>query len=127
MTLVFEPHAIANFKHYPASWIVVVLNVLAIANIPRAIFLGKPLYAFISSSCSIAAFTFLFGVALFPNLLVSSLNHAWNLTAYNSSSSPLTLQVMTIIAACGMPFVVTYTAIIYWLFRGKVKTNRLEY
>ena len=127
MTLVFEPHAIANFKHYPASWVVVILNVLAIANIPRAIFLGKPLYAFISSACSIAAFTFLFGIALFPNLMVSSLNYQWNLTVYNASSSDMTLGIMAIMAGLGMPFVLGYTAAVYWIFRAKVKVNRMEY
>lgn len=127
MTLVLEPHATDNFKHYPISWVVVVLNVLAIANIPRAIYLNRPLYAFVSSSCSIAAFTFLFGVALFPNLLVSDLNHKWNLTIYNASSSEMTLGIMAIIAAIGMPFVLGYTAVIYWVFRGKVKTESLTY
>jgi cytochrome bd ubiquinol oxidase subunit II len=127
MTLVLEPHATANFKNYPISWLVVILNVLAIANIPRAIYMNKPLYAFVSSSCSIAAFTFLFGVALFPNLLVSTLNHQWNLTIYNASSSPQTLTVMAIIAALGMPFVLTYTAVVYWVFRGKVKMEEMIY
>lgn len=127
MTLVLEPHATANFKQYPLSWVVVVLNVLAIANIPRAIYLGRPLYAFISSSCSIAAFTFLFGIALFPNLMVSSLNPEWNLTVYNSSASPMTLTIMTIIAGLGMPFVMAYTILVYWVFRGKVKEEHLEY
>lgn len=127
MTLVMEPHATANFEKYPISWVVVLLNVLAIANIPRAIHLNRPLYAFISSSCSIAAFTFLFGIALFPNLLVSDLNHAWNLTIYNASSSKMTLTIMAIIAAIGMPFVLAYTALVYWVFRGKVKTEQLTY
>lgn len=127
MTLVLEPHATANFKRYPLSWAVVFLNILAIANIPRAIYLNKPLYAFASSCASIAAFTFLFGVALFPNLLVSNLNHDWNLTIYNASSSPKTLGVMAIIAMIGMPFVITYTSIVYWIFRGKVKMEELMY
>ncbi len=127
MTLVLEPHATQNFKHYPISWVVVVLNILAIANIPRAIHLNRPLYAFISSCCCIAAFTFLFGVALFPNLLVSDLNHQWNLNIYNASSSHLTLLVMTIMAGIGMPFVLTYTAVVYWVFRGKVKMEQLTY
>lgn len=127
MTLVFEPHATHNFRKYPITWLVVLLNVLAIANIPRAIYLNRPLYAFISSSCSIAAFTFLFGIALFPNLLVSNLNHAWNLTIYNASSSHMTLSIMAVIALIGMPFVVTYTAVVYWVFRGKVKMEHLTY
>jgi hypothetical protein len=45
----------------PAAWIVVVLNVLAVANIPRAIYLGRPGYAFVSSSCTMAALTFPYG------------------------------------------------------------------
>jgi cytochrome bd ubiquinol oxidase subunit II len=127
MTLIFEPHATTNFKKYPLSWIVVFLQVLAIANIPRSIFLNKPLQAFVSSACTIIAFTFLFGIALFPNLLTSSLNPEWSLTVYNASSSPLTLKIMTIMAAIGLPFVVTYTAVIYWVFRGKVKREHLQY
>jgi cytochrome d ubiquinol oxidase subunit II len=53
---------------------VVVLNVLAVANIPRAVFHGRAFEAFLSSAASIAAFVFLFGLALFPNLAVSSLD-----------------------------------------------------
>ncbi len=126
-TLVAIPSATENFKHHPWAWIVVILNVLAIANIPRAIYQGRPLYAFVSSSCTIAALTFLFGVALFPNMLVSSLDPAWNLTIYNTASSAKTLRIMAIIAALGMPFVLSYTAIVYWVFRGKVQLNKLSY
>jgi cytochrome d ubiquinol oxidase subunit II len=59
--------------------------------------------------------------------MVSSLNPAWNLTVYNSSSSELTLLIMTVIAALGMPFVIGYTAVVYWVFRGKVTINELHY
>jgi cytochrome d ubiquinol oxidase subunit II len=34
---------------------------------------------------------------------------------------------MAIIALIGMPFVLTYTAIIYWVFRGKVKLTQSSY
>ena len=96
-------------------------NVLAIANIPRAIYHRRPFYAFISSSCSIAAFVFLFGVALYPNLLVSSIDARYSLDIYNAASSQKTLFIMMIIAFVGMPFVLAYTSIIYWVFRGKVR------
>jgi cytochrome bd ubiquinol oxidase subunit II len=121
------PSATAHFKDYPWAWAVVVLNVLAIANIPRAIYQGRPLYAFISSSCTIAALTFLFGVALFPNMLVSSLNPEWNLTIYNTASSAKTLRIMALMAVLGMPFVLAYTVIVFWVFRGKVQLNKLSY
>ena len=121
------PSATQNFRQFPWAWAVVVLNVLAIANIPRTIHHGRPLYAFITSCCSIAAFVFLFMVALYPNLIVSSLNPAWSLNVFNAASSQKTLGIMAIIALIGMPFVLTYTAIIYWVFRGKVELGKFSY
>jgi cytochrome d ubiquinol oxidase subunit II len=126
-TLVELPGAIENFRNWPFAWIVVVLNVLAIANIPRAIFQARPLYAFISSACTIAAFNFLFGIALFPNMVVSTLGPEFDLTIYNAASSEKTLGIMRNMAIVGMPFVIAYTATIYWVFRGKVKISSTSY
>ncbi|WP_186645505.1 cytochrome d ubiquinol oxidase subunit II [Fluviispira vulneris] len=126
-TLVSIPHVIHNFERYPWLWIIVVLNVLAIGNIPRALFLGKPGYAFLSSSATLIAFTALFGVALFPNLITSSISAEYSLSIYNASSSEKTLNLMKIIAFLGMPFVISYTLIIYWVFRGKVKLGKFSY
>ena len=127
LTLVNFPTATRNFERAPWVWIVVVLNVLAIANIPRAIHLNKPVYAFVSSSSTIAALVFLFGVALFPNLVVSTLNPAWNLTIYNAAASQKTLGIMRLVAFFGMPFVIAYTATVYWVFRGKVQLGKFSY
>lgn len=126
-TLVALPHAHDNFAHHRWMWIVVVLNVLAIANIPRAIYQGRPLYAFMSSVSTIAALVFLFGAALFPNLIVSSTDPGYSLTIYNAASSARTLAIMRNIAFIGMPFVLAYTAVIYWVFRGKVDIGKLGY
>ncbi len=126
-TLITLPSAVNNFRQIPWAWVVVLLNVLAIANIPRAIYLGKPFYAFISSCCTIAALTFLFGFSLFPNMIVSSLNPEWNLTIYNAASSQKTLGIMMWIAFLGMPFVLSYTVAIYWIFRGKTKLGKFSY
>ena len=127
VTLVTLPQATRNFRELPWAWVVVVLNVLAIANVPRAIFKGQPLYAFVSSSATIAALVFLFGVALFPNLIVSTLEPAWSITIRNASSSAKTLGIMAVIAALGMPFVAAYTAVVYWVFRGKVEIGKFSY
>lgn len=126
-TLVDIPLATANFRLHPWAWGVVVLNVLAIANIPRAIHLRRAGYAFASSCATIAALTFLFGVALFPDLIHSSLNPEWSLTVYNAASSSKTLRIMLVIAGLGMPFVLAYTAVIYWVFRGKVQIGKFSY
>jgi cytochrome d ubiquinol oxidase subunit II len=126
-TLVSLPSAVTNFREIPWAWVVVVLNVLAIANIPRAIYLGKPVYAFLSSAATIAALTFLFGFSLFPNMIVSSIDPAFNLTIYNAASSQKTLGIMRWIAVLGMPFVLSYTIIIYWIFRGKTTLGKFSY
>ncbi len=127
VTLASFPHAYANFRTLPAAWIVVLLNVLAVANIPRALSQGRPLYALVSSGATIAALVFLFGMALYPNLLGSSLGPATDLTIYNTASSIPTLQRMRLIALIGMPFVLTYTGLVYWVFRGKVKLDEHSY
>lgn len=126
-TLVNIPQAIANLERYPLLWGVPVLNVLAIANIPRAIYLGRAGYAFVSSIGTIVAMVFLLGVALFPHLLTSSLDPQYSLTIYNASSSQKTLGIMLIIAIIGMPAVLAYTTAVYWTFRGKVQLDEHSY
>lgn len=127
VTLVMFPAVLRNFETMPIAWIAVVLNILAIANIPRAIYKGKPFYAFVSSSSTIAALVFLLGMALFPNLIVSTINPEYSLTIYNAASSQKTLGIALTIAIIGMPIVLTYTAIVYWVFRGKVELGKFSY
>jgi cytochrome d ubiquinol oxidase subunit II len=126
-TLVDVPRATANFRAFPWAWIVVVLNVLAIANIPRSIFRRRPGTAFVSSCCTIAAFVFLLSVALFPNLATSIPLPENSLTIYNAASSQKTLGIMGIIALLGMPCVLTYTFIVYRTFAGKVVLDDRSY
>ncbi len=127
VTLVRLPHVVRNFETLPVAWLAVLVNVLMIANIPRAIYLEKPFYAFVSSSLTIFALVFLFGMALFPNLIVSSLDPAYSLTIYNAASSPKTLWISLLIAVIGFPLVMTYTGIVYWVFRGKVQLGKFSY
>jgi cytochrome d ubiquinol oxidase subunit II len=126
-TLTGNPRSAAKYQDHPWASAVVVLNVLAIANIPRAIHLGRQLYAFVSSSCTIGAFTFLFGLTLFPNLIVSSIDPQYSLTVARAASTPRTLAIMTVVAVLGMPFVLAYTATVYWVFRGKVQVGKFSY
>lgn len=126
-TLAAFPDATANYAQHPWLWVVPALNVLAIANVPRAIYRGRPLDAFLSSAAAIAAFTFLFGAALFPNLITSSEGAAYSLTVSRAASSEKTLEIMLVVAALGLPFVLAYTAAVYWVFRGKVRITRAGY
>jgi cytochrome d ubiquinol oxidase subunit II len=124
-TLMFIPRATPNFEEAPWAALIVVLNVLAIANIPRAAFARRMGQAFLSSTAMIACQVALVGVALYPNLVTASNADATitSLTVHNAASSQKTLGIMLVIALLGMPLVAAYTAIVYWTFRGKAEAD----
>jgi cytochrome d ubiquinol oxidase subunit II len=126
-TLIYYPHMVERYKEFPVFFILAILNMLAIANIPRAILSGKDFFAFLSSSVSIAALLLLFALGLFPDLVYASNNPEYSLNIYNAASSSKTLEIMLIIALAGFPFVLAYTISIYWIFRGKVKLTSMSY
>ncbi len=126
-TLALVPRATANFERWPWAALVVVAGVLAVANIPRALHWGRPFEAFASSCAVIATLVMLFGLALFPNLVTASNDPANSVTIFSAASSAKTLTIMLIIAIIGMPFVLAYTGIIYWAFRGKVRLDDHSY
>jgi cytochrome d ubiquinol oxidase subunit II len=126
-TLIYYPHMIQHFKEFPALFVLAILNMLAIANIPREISRGKEFLAFLSSCASIAALLSLFAFGVFPNFVIASNNPEFSLNIYNAASSQKTLNIMLIIALSGIPFVLAYTISIYWIFRGKVKLNNMSY
>lgn len=117
-TLMLLPQATENFERMPWAFGVVVLNVLAVANIPRASYGKKPVQAFLSSVVTIFALVFLLAIAVWPDLITASNDPSNSLTIYRAASSEKTLGIMLTIAMIGIPFVLAYTAAIYWTFRG---------
>jgi len=126
-TLIYYPNMVNHFKEFPAFFLIAILTMLAIANIPREIHLGREFRAFLSSSASIALLLALFAIGIFPNIVLSNPNAENSLNIYNSASSQNTLMTMLIIAIIGMPFVVAYTIIIYKVYKGKVKLDDMSY
>jgi cytochrome d ubiquinol oxidase subunit II len=82
-------------------------------------------WAFIFSAGTIAlAVTALF-VGLFPNVMPSSIDAAYNLTVYNASSQSYTLTVMTFVAVIMTPIVLVYQGWTYWVFRKRISTSMI--
>ncbi len=126
-TLIYVPHMVKHFRDYPYFFFIALLNMLAIANIPREIQRGKDFRAFLSSSASILALITLVAIGIFPNFVLSNPNPQYSLDIYNAASSQRTLGIMLIIAIIGVPFVLAYTTSIYYIFRGKVKLDETSY
>lgn len=126
-TFIFAPQMAAKFQSMPFLIILPILNILALANVPREIHHGRDFLAFLSSCFSIVANLTLFGIGMFPNMLPSNPTPQNSLTVLNSASSTASLTIMMTIAIIGVPFVLAYTAAIYWVFRGKVDSTHLHY
>ena len=126
-TLLYVPHITEAFRREPWFFVVVVAVVLAIANIPREVSHGREFLAFLSSSAAMAGLMALFGIGMYPNLVFCHTEPAHSLTAFNAASSEKTLGIMLTIALIGVPAVLAYSASIYWIFRGKVKLDRMSY
>jgi cytochrome bd ubiquinol oxidase subunit II len=80
-------------------------------------------WAFAMTATGIAASITSLFLILYPRVMISSLNPDWSLTIYNASSSPYTLQVMTIVAVIFIPVVLAYQAWSYWVFRKRIETK----
>jgi cytochrome bd ubiquinol oxidase subunit II len=127
-TLIFLPHMVVKIQERPYFFGVVVINMFAIANIPREINHGRDGYAFISSCVNIICLLALFAIGTYPNVIRASNDPSeLSLTIYNSSSSKLTLNLLLLFSLIGIPLVVAYTIGIYWIFRGKVKIETTSY
>ena len=126
-TLLYLPHMAARLRAQPILFSVAVLNMLAIANIPREIHHRRDFRAFLSSCAAMLALMALFGLEMYPNLVYSNPIPEHSLTAFNASSSQKTLAIMLTIAIIGVPIVLAYTVSIYWIFRGKVKLDKTSY
>lgn len=127
-TLIYMPHMTEAIKERPIFFAIGLLNMLAIANIPREIHLGRDYRAFACSCVNIACLMSLYAVGTFPNI-VRAINapETLSLTLYNSASSTMTLEILLLIALIGMPIVCAYTFTVYWIFHGKVKLESTSY
>ncbi len=93
----------------------------------RSVVRRRYLPAFLASATTIALLVGAVAAGLYPTLLHSSIDSAYDLTVTNAASAEPTLQVMFVIALIGMPFVLLYTAGVYYFFRGKVVLDDESY
>ena len=110
----------ANVWVYPILCLAFVLLNAEIFLIHRK----KELAAFITSSIFIATIWIAIAINNFPYIVKSTSDFSNSLHIAKIASSNLTLTVMLIIAAIGVPMVLGYTFLVYRLFKGKVRLNK---
>jgi cytochrome bd ubiquinol oxidase subunit II len=126
-TLLYIPHQSDFFKTNPGYFVIPVIMIPAIANIPRQIKKGKYRYAFLSPASTIALLLIMVAMGVFPYLLYSPGSPANGITVQNGASSEKTLKILLIFALIGTPLVGLYTSFEFWTFKGKVKLDDMSY
>lgn len=123
----FATNLYQNYLANPVLFLVVLLTVAGLLGI--RFFIAKEAFfkAWFSSALTIVGATFFGVVGLFPNLFPSSLDPAFSLTAYNASSSPLTLKIMLTVVVIFVPVVLAYQIWAYNLFKTKVNKEEMTY
>jgi cytochrome d ubiquinol oxidase subunit II len=116
----FDTSLYANYLAQPVWMIVPVLAVLSLIGVK--VFAAREAYtsAFFASCGTIALVTFTGVIGLFPTLIPSSIDPHYSLTIFNSSSSPYTLKIMTVVALLFVPVVIGYQIWVYRVFRHPV-------
>lgn len=109
----------------PWTWLPVGLAAVALLAAVGANRAGRDGWAFLATGVAIAAAVVALFGGLYPDVLPSSTDPAFNLTVDNASSTPYTLRVMTWVAVIMTPVVLAYQAWSYWVFRQRIGSRHI--
>lgn len=116
----------ANYGHIPALYVLPLGAVIALISSRFFMASDSPVGAWVCSALFIVATTFFGVLGMFPSMLISNMDPAATLTAFNASSSTLTLSIMLGVTVVMIPIVICYQAWAYSVFRHKITDKDLN-
>ena len=122
-TVIARHASLVNYVHHPVSFVipfVVIAALLGVYFFSRA---ERDLPAFLSSSLYLAAMLAGAAFGLYPTVLPASGNSAYDITVENSLAGHHSLSVGLVWWSFGLLLATGYFVLVYWMFRGKVKTG----
>ncbi|HWR35323.1 MAG TPA: cytochrome d ubiquinol oxidase subunit II [Clostridia bacterium] len=119
-TVYIHPTVLSNYRQHPASLLIPLLVIAALAWMPLALRRGDLKAAFLATSVYLVAMLVGAAVALYPTLLPASTNPAHTLTIYNTATGHYSLRLGLIWWSFGMLIAIGYFVFVYRMFRGKV-------
>lgn len=108
-----------------ASGVAFVVAALALVAALAAVLRGREGWAFTGTFVGIAVAVAGLFLALFPDVMPTTLAGGIGLTTANAAATPYTLGIMTIVAAVFTPVVLAYQAWTYWVFRRRIATHHI--
>ncbi len=106
-----------------------VIELLAVLAVIAAVWLvydHREGFAFAATTVTIAACIIAIFTDLYPNVMVSSTNPAYNLTVHNTASGGYSLKVMTVVVIIFLPVVLAYQTWTYYVFRRRVSKQEFQ-
>ncbi|MFD0776908.1 cytochrome d ubiquinol oxidase subunit II, partial [Streptomonospora algeriensis] len=87
---------------------------------------GREGWSFAATMAAIGGATVTLFGSLYPAVLPSTTDPAFDLTVGNASSAPYALTVISWVAVVFLPIVVGYQAWSYWVFRKRVGREQID-
>ncbi|MFA6022078.1 MAG: cytochrome d ubiquinol oxidase subunit II, partial [Rhodospirillales bacterium] len=117
---------LTNYAAHPWTLIAPVLGIVGPLLALALVRLGRPGLGFIASGTGIFGIIATAGVSMFPFLMPSSIAPDASLTVWDASSSQRTLFIMLICTLIFLPIVLSYTAYVFRVLRGRVTAAQID-
>ena len=115
-----------NYLTMPALFVLPAIAVFGLVGMRVMLSMGRLWHAWFCSAVFIVGVTFFGVMGMFPGMIISSMDPAATVTAFNGASSPLTLKIMLGVALVMVPIVLCYQFWMYRLFSDPVTPGDLE-
>ncbi|OUZ08045.1 cytochrome d ubiquinol oxidase subunit II [Aeromicrobium sp. PE09-221] len=106
-------------------WAIGLLGAAAFVAAMLASFAQRDGWAFTGTFVAIGLVVTMLFVALFPEVMPSTVDPAYGLTVEGAASTPYTLKIMTWSAVIFLPIVIGYQIWSYWVFRKRISTENI--
>ena len=108
-----------------SSAIAFVLAAAALVAAIAAAAAGREGWAFVGTFVTITVVVAGLFLALFPDVMPTSLEGGLSLTTTNASATAYTLKIMTVVAVIFTPIVLAYQGWTYWVFRKRIAVHHI--
>jgi cytochrome d ubiquinol oxidase subunit II len=112
-------------KGHVSTGVTALVAALALVGALGATWFRREGWAFLGMMVTIVAATATLFLALYPDVLPSTINKAYGLTITNAASTPYTLKIMSWVAVVFTPIVLLYQGWTYWVFRKRIGVENI--
>lgn len=115
-----------NYRDYPLTMLAPIVGFIGSIGVILFAKMSRAGFASLSSTLAIVGIILTAGVTMFPFVMPSSTDPSHSLTAYDSVSSRLTLEIMFWVSAFFVPLIIGYTTWCYKAMWGHVTEEHVE-